>query len=194
MSDDLTNLTQLLDRISLAADGQKSVSLDMIVRMVGTESFGPLLLLIGVILFSPVSGIPGVPTLSGVIILTISIQLLLGKKRFWLPQWLRRRRFSQKKLDRALRRLRRPARLIDRRLQPRLTILIHGPGIILIAVFCVVIAAGMPAMELVPFSATTAGAALIVFGLSLIANDGLLALLAMVFTGLAFSLILSRIL
>ncbi|MFP4444627.1 MAG: exopolysaccharide biosynthesis protein [Desulfosudaceae bacterium] len=194
MSEAFTNLTQLLDRIKQATDGQKSVSLDLIVRIVGTESFGPLLLLIGVILFSPVSGIPGVPTLSGVIILTTAVQLLLGRRRFWLPQWLRRRRFSQKKLDRALRRLRRPAYFIDRRLQPRLTILTHGPGIILIVVFCVVIAAAMPAMELVPFSATTAGAALIVFGLSLIANDGLLALLAMVFTGLAFSLILSHVL
>jgi hypothetical protein len=48
----------------------------------------------------------------------------------------------------------------------------------------------MPAMELVPFSANGAGAALTAFGLSLIAHDGLLALLAFVFTAMTFGLVL----
>ena len=40
----------------------------------------------------------------------------------------------------------------------------------------------MPVMEVIPFSASGAGAALTAFGLALIARDGLMALLALIFT------------
>jgi hypothetical protein len=44
------------------------------------------------------------------------------------------------------------------------------------------IALAIPPMELVPFAATIAGAALTAFALSLIADDGLLMLIALGFT------------
>ncbi len=59
----------------------------------------------------------------------------------------------------------------------------------MVAIFCIVIAAGMPLMKLVPFSATTAGVALAAFGLALIAHDGLLALLAFLATAIALGLV-----
>ena len=52
----------------------------------------------------------------------------------------------------------------------------------MIAIVCVLLAAAMPPMELVPFSANGAGAALVAFGLALIARDGLLAVLALLIT------------
>lgn len=74
------------------------------------------------------------------------------------------------------------ARFVDRLLRPRLTILTQGAGTYAIAALCLGIAATMPVMEMVPFSANAAGLALTVFGLSLVARDGLLALFAFVLT------------
>ena len=54
---------------------------------------------------------------------------------------------------------------------------------------CIIIAISMPAMEVVPFVANAAGAALTAFGLSLIAHDGLLALIAFVFTTISVGLV-----
>lgn len=51
------------------------------------------------------------------------------------------------------------------------------------AIVCMLVALAMPAMEVVPFSANGAGAALMTFGLGIVARDGLLALLGMVITG-----------
>lgn len=182
MPEEPRSLQELLDRIMEAADDRDQVSLGEIMEAVGSRSFGPLLLLAGVITVSPLSGIPGVPTMMSVLVLLLAIQLLLPRKHFWLPQWLLRRSLPRDKLEKAMKWVRPPARLIDRLLRRRLTIFTNRAGMYAIAIICIVIAAAMPAMEVVPFTATGAGAALTAFGLSLIARDGSLALLAYLIT------------
>jgi hypothetical protein len=49
-------------------------------------------------------------------------------------------------------------------------------------VVCIAIALTMPPLEILPFVASLSGAALTAFGLSLVAGDGLLGLIAWVFT------------
>jgi hypothetical protein len=141
-----------------------------------------VLLLAGLIAVSPLSGIPGIPTTVAVIVIVVSVQFLIGRRHFWLPRWVRERHFPHDRFCRALARVRRPARVVDRFLKPRLEILTHAGGVHAIAVLCIVIAATMPPLEIVPFAATAAGFALTAFGLSLIAEDGLVALIALLVT------------
>jgi hypothetical protein len=189
MAQDLTNLEQLLGRIDQAKENRDEVSLGMIVEEIGSRSFGPLLLMAGIVLFSPLSGVPGLPTIMGVLVLLIGLQLLVGKEHFWLPQWLLKRSVAREKISKALAWLRTPASFVDRWLQPRLEMFIGGVSRYAIAIICTMIAAGLPVMELVPFSSSGAGAALTAFGLGLIANDGLLALLAFAFTAITAGLV-----
>jgi hypothetical protein len=184
-----TNLEQLLDRIDAAAREGDPVSLGRILDLVGRRSFGPLLLVAGLITVAPVIGdVPGVPTVIGVFVLLIAGQLLLRRECFWLPHWMLRRTIARDKLCKVLGWLRPPARFVDRFLRPRLTMLTRATGLYAIAMVSVVIAAAMPAMEVVPFSANGAGAALTAFGLALIAHDGLLALVAFAFTAITLGL------
>lgn len=179
----IADLTQLLDRVGEAARAHERVSLDTIVERFGRRSFGPLLLLSGVITLAPVIGdIPGVPTLLALLVLLVAGQLVIGRQHLWLPQWLLKRAVARAKVERSIGWLRRPARAIDRLLRPRLSALTGWLGIRAIALCCIIIALAMPPMELVPFSANGAGLALTAFGLGLIARDGLLALLAFVVT------------
>jgi hypothetical protein len=194
MGQTLNNLEQVLDHIARAAGDRDAVSMGTIVEAVGRRSFGPLLLMAGVVMTSPLSGIPGMSTSMAVLVLSIAFQLLVGRDHFWLPGWLLQRSVSRKKLNRALDFLKRPARFIDRHLRPRLTILVHNAGAYVIAVLCIAIAAGMPIMELVPFSATAAGVALSAFGLALVARDGALALFAVAWTGITFHLVAAYLL
>jgi hypothetical protein len=182
MAQELTSLEQLLDRIGKTADNRNRIFLSTILETVGSRSFGPLLLMAGVILASPLSGIPGMPTAMGMLVLLIAVQLLLDRKHFWLPRWLLTRSVTRERLGLALRWMRPSARFIDRCVRPRLEILTSRTAANAIALVCLVIAAGIPLMELVPFSATGAGVALTAFGLSLIARDGFVALLAFAFT------------
>lgn len=151
----------------------------MILEVVGRRSFGPLLLIAGLIMLSLIIGdIPGVPSLVGIFVFLIAGQLLIQRKHLWLPQWLPKRSADQRKLCKALDWLRSPSRFVDKFLRPRLTFFTRSKGAYAISVACIFIALAMPVMEVVPFSANGAGATLTLFGLSIIAHDDILALLA----------------
>ncbi|SDJ50790.1 exopolysaccharide biosynthesis protein [Microbulbifer yueqingensis] len=186
---EFTSLQQLLAHIAQSAEERNRVSLGMVLDAVGPRSFAPVLLMVGLIVFSPLSGIPGLPTVMALLVLLVSVQLLIGRHHFWMPQWILRRSISKKKLLRALKWLDKPAAFIDRWLKPRLRFLVQRTGTFVIALICTAIALGMPVMELVPFSASMAGAALMAFGLALVAQDGVLALVAFTLTGLVVLMI-----
>ncbi len=143
----------------------------------------------------PVIGdIPGVPVLMGLLVLLVAAQLLLRRQHIWLPQWLLKRSVTVEKLNNGIGWLESPARFIDRFLRPRLIRLTNAAAQYAIAALCCVIAVLTPVMEVVPLTANVAGAALSAFGLSLIAHDGLLALLAFVFTAVTLGLLVYNLL
>ncbi|MDT8386553.1 MAG: exopolysaccharide biosynthesis protein [Thiogranum sp.] len=186
-SDQPADMATLLDRIEASIRREESVSTEMVLNAVGRRSFGPLLLVPGLITLAPLIGdIPGVPTLMGVLVLLVAVQLVIGRSHFWLPHWLLNRSVNGSKVCRVLKWLRPVARFLDRISKQRLTALTRGLGSWVIAVACVLIALALPPMEFIPFSANGAGAALTLFGLSLIAHDGLLALVGLLVTGGTF--------
>ena len=136
------------------------------------------MLLGGLITLSPLDIIPGIPTLIAVAVLIVCVQLLSGRRHFWLPAWVLRRWINRQRWRRALAWLRKPARFGDRFVRPRLIALTTGAAVKVIALGCIAVAVAMPFMEVVPFSANLAGIALTAFGLAVIAHDGLLALVA----------------
>lgn len=178
------SLEEVLERIGEAEPEEDDrFTVGAILEVVGRRSFAPLLVVAGIVILAPFVGdIPGVPVLVGLVVLLAAGQLLFRRDHFWLPRWLLKRAVARDKLCKALGWLRRPARFVDRLLRPRLTVLTEGPATYLIAIVCIAVAAATPAMELVPFSAAIAGAVLLAFGLALIADDGLLALIAYVLT------------
>jgi hypothetical protein len=188
------NLEQVLDGLCRAeADGGR-VSVASILQTIGRRSFGPVLLFAALVMMAPVIGdIPGVPVLAGSLICMVAVQLLIGRKHVWVPQLLLRRSASKEKLNRAVRKLRKPARFVDRLLRHRLESLTKGRMAQLILAVSLLISAATPLMELVPFSANVAGAALTAFGLALIANDGVFALVAYAFTVIVAGVVVANL-
>ncbi|MFO7550409.1 MAG: exopolysaccharide biosynthesis protein [Haliea sp.] len=192
---DFTNLEQLIDQILAASQSKGQVMLDDILNMVGRRSFGPLLLLAGLLTLAPIIGdIPGAPTVIGVFVFLLALQLLLGRDYFWLPDWLLCRSISGENVQKGLGYLYPPARFIDRFLKPRLFVLVDGYAQYMIALTALAIALCMPVMEVVPFSANAAGIVLVGFGLSMIARDGLLVLVSYGLTVATFGLVVFGVL
>lgn len=193
---DPLNLNELFDKIEESVDQEgEKISLGDVLDIIGRRSYGPVLLVAGLITLAPIIGdIPGVPTIMALIVILISVQLLIRKETFWLPAWLLDRSIKPEKLTKTLRWVRRPARFIDSYLKPRLLLFSTGIATYVIALVCMMIALVMPVMEMIPFSANGAGAALTAFGLALIARDGLLSLIAFSLTALTASVILYNLL
>ncbi|MEE4638901.1 MAG: exopolysaccharide biosynthesis protein [Wenzhouxiangella sp.] len=183
MEPDIRSLRQLLDTLRAIDKDHSPVDLDHILQVTGRRSFGPILLVAGLITLAPLVGdIPGVPTLMALLVILTSGQLLAGRRRIWLPRFLRERSVTRHNLERVLDRLERPARFMDRFFRPRLSVLVMGAGSYLIGSSAMLVALIMPILEFIPFSATLAGAALTAFGLSLIARDGYLAIFSLAST------------
>lgn len=190
------NLEELLGGIRRCAEEADKVKVDDIMDAVGGRSFGPLLLLAGVFVSAPgIADIPGVPTVIGLFVLTISVQLIFGNDHFWLPRWLLDRRIRSKTILKMTgsKWVKKPAAFIDRLLKERLRFLTGRPAMIGIAVVTVVTMLVMPLTEVVPLSANVVGAGAIAFGLSLIAKDGVMALAGFVISAAAVTLAIAGV-
>lgn len=185
-----TTLMDLIESIETLEKGASRVSVDDVVSAVGRRSFGPLLLVAGLITLAPIIGdIPGMPTLMAILVLLVSVQLLAGREAFWLPGFLLKRSFSRQKFNKGLQLMKKPARWVDGLLRVRLPWLTGYIGIRVTALVCLMIALAMPPMEFIPFSANGAGLALVLLGLGLVARDGLVLLLGLALFGATCTLI-----
>lgn len=174
------DVRSVIDRVEHAGkDGRVAVA--DVVDEIGTGAFGPLLLVPALVLVSPASGIPGIPTIGSLLISLIAIQIVAHRKILWLPAFLRNRTISKKRLDNAMAYLHKPARLIDRLTRRRLVFLVGWPFRIVPALISSVMVLFAPAFEMVPFSVSVAAAAVSLFGLAMVAEDGLLVLVGLAF-------------
>lgn len=163
-------LTQLLDAVDRAA-GQEDVEVRDILSEIGDRTITPVILVIALLLVSPLSGIPGLPTISAAIIIILAIQGLMGRQ-LWLPRWMLALQVGRSKLERAIGWLRKPAAWIDRNSHPRLQYLTRGPMRLLILAQCAVIPLGWPVLELLPGVTSLAAATVGLFAFGLFARDG----------------------
>lgn len=181
---DPTTLKAVLNEIQYLSKDCDTVSVGDILDMVGRRSFGPILLVAGLITVAPLIGdIPGVPTIMAAVVFLVALQILFRREKLWFPDSILNRSLEKDKLQNALEKMKKPAAYIDRILKPRLKTITTGAMIYPAAITCLCISLAMPVMEFIPFSANFAGAALTAFGLSFIARDGLMALFGYIFTG-----------
>ncbi|WP_018948728.1 exopolysaccharide biosynthesis protein [Thioalkalivibrio sp. ALMg11] len=173
------SLDGLLDELNDLEESD-SVSIDEILQAVGRRTFGPVLLIPGLMALTPVSAIPGVPSIVGIMVALLVGQMLIGRDRLWLPKFVLRRSISRERHDKAVRLMRPVARHVDRLIKPRMTWLMQGVGFYAMAISCFLLALAAPLMEAVPFAISGVGVAVTAFALALMADDGLLGLLVLI--------------
>jgi hypothetical protein len=171
-TDEPREVGAVLDSVEHAGEGER-VSVAEIVDSVGAGAFGPLLLVPAVILVTPVSGIPGMPTLGSLIISLIAGQIVIGRRCLWLPAFIRNRTISKRRLESAMKYLRKPSVLIDRMSRERLVFLTEKPLQLVPALICCMMVLFAPIFETVPFSVSLAAFAVSLFALGFVAKDGL---------------------
>ncbi len=178
------SIVEILDRTREAAGSDKT-SVRQAVESLGHVSHSALVLLPAILVVTPLSGIPGVSSVAGLIIGLISLQGVLGRNYLWLPEWILQREIDTGKLEKSLGYLRWPARFVDRHTERRLLFLVRPPARKALQAACMLCGFAMPFLELVPFSSSILAAAVSFFATALVADDGLLAITGLMFVAAA---------
>ena len=173
------SLTDVVEHTIGEANGE-TISVETLMRSFGHTSFVPLLILPALILITPLSGIPGLSTVCGIIIMLIAGQRLVGHRQIWLPGWIRRRTVKSANLRNGLSKLLPATRFIDGFSRIRLTFLFRWPFLFVLPLACVMFGAVMPLLEFVPFSSSLIGVAVTLIAFSMLTRDGLFALFSLI--------------
>ena len=179
---DPASLTELLDALR-PAPGADRITVAEILRRFGGRSFAPVILVPALILVSPLSAIPGSPTLGMLIIVTVTVQALLGRRHLWLPQVLMRRSVPAHRMARAVAWLERPVAWVDRHTRDRLHLLTVAPldRIALLAILCT--ALPWPLLEPLPMVTSIGAFGVSMLALGMMVRDGLYIVLGYAFIG-----------
>ncbi|SFE19373.1 Uncharacterized conserved protein [Sulfitobacter brevis] len=191
-TDDHT-LSHLLDGMEHAATAG-SVSVRDIIAEFGDRSVTPFILMVSLLMVSPLSGIPGAPTISACIIILLSAQALYGRRSLWLPDFLLRREMSARRLKKAVQWMRKPCAFVDRHSHKRMRILTSGPMRWLTLAACIVIPLGWPMLEVLPMVTSLGALTVGLMAFGLFTRDGLYVLfgyiLAIASAGLGLALLI----
>lgn len=181
-SDKGLSLTDILGRLRSRTDG-KGLSIGEAMGALGTRAFGPVIAALGLVAASPLGAVPGLPMLLAALLILLCAQILIGKRRFWLPASLERRWVDADSARRAFDRLTGVARVVDRLIKPRWCGLFTTLAERLIALLAIALAASMVPLELVPFGVALPALALTLLGLSLTNYDGFLLMIGIAVVG-----------
>ncbi|WP_298914889.1 exopolysaccharide biosynthesis protein [uncultured Algimonas sp.] len=171
-------LQGVLTHVLSEMDGADSNMRDIVISM-GHRAFGPVMVLCGLFLMTPLGALPGLPTAFGLINIAFAVQLLARRPHPWVPDFLARVRVPHRRVAAVHAKVGPWLAKIDNVIQPRLAWATEGPMLVLAALVAILLSAAMIPLGLIPFGVVPAAAILGVMGLALIARDGVLMLLAL---------------
>lgn len=166
------DLVALIDKIKNNIEGD-DVSVADIQEALGRRSFGPLLLIAGLLAILPTGLIPGMGWGTGTIMTVTFAQLLVGAQRLVLPGFIKHRSLKRETVEKTLERVRPWAEWMSRYSGPRLDFLLRAPFLQLVALSGLAMALTMFPLGSVPFGAFPGGVSSIVIGIGLAVRDGL---------------------
>lgn len=171
------SIGDVVDGIEDIADKQDNVAINDLLDEFGDRSFAPLMLILALVGITPVGAIPGVPTILGVCIALIAVQMAWGRDHVWLPKFVTTRGIKSKRLTKGKGALDKIAEVMDAVAKRRLKALASGPARRVAAGLIVVLCLALPVLELVPFAATAPFLSIAILSLALMVRDGLVLLI-----------------
>lgn len=175
-------LTTLLEILESSGTSDR-LTLGEVLATIGERGYAPLTLILSLIALLPTGAVPGVPTVCGISIVLVSVQLVFGKRVPWLPKRMRALSIGRTRFIAVAERIRPWTRRIDRLVKPRLQWLVEGAAARFIGLLFVLLAVCMPPLEILPFAAAAPSGGIALISLGLAGRDGLWVLLGLLPAG-----------
>lgn len=163
-----TLLTDTLDVLASGCAGE-CISFDDLTSTLGAKCFAGLLFLLAAPNIFPTP--PGVDIALSIPLAILSVQLIFGARRPWLPGWVLRREVSTERFAKVVERLSPVTRRVELVLKRRLDMLtgVIGRRLIAIVSLSLAIMLALP----IPLGNAVPGAAISLFALGLLYRDGI---------------------
>ena len=164
--------SELLDDLVDAFPGEKT-SIGALIDQLDSRAHGMLLLVLALPMCIP--NIPGISTIFGVLMMLPAIQLVLGSRRLWVPQRVRKWEIESAPLRRTLRTAVPPLKRVEYLIKPRWSRLTRFPVTILVGLQTLLMAFIL--ILPIPFANWPPGMTVAMTSLALLQRDGVLMLL-----------------
>jgi len=169
--------------------GGQETDLRSVIMAFDDRAFGPVLILCGLFLLTPLGFIPFLPTALAVIIISFAGQPLFGRDYPWMPDFIGKVKIKhatiQKTKDKAGPWLAR----IDGLIKPRMKWAAGDLARTLAALISVILAITMIPLNFVPFGVVIPGFVVCILGLGITARDGLIMVFGFTLSAAAAGLI-----
>lgn len=150
------------------------------------RGFGPMLALPAFWACTPVGAIPGVPSIAGLTILLISLQILLGRRHPWLPSKVMSLECNADKVSQVVNTVKPYALRVDKLLVPRCFFMREPIFRSLIALCCAGCGLVMIPLELIPLMGLVPAFAVFIMAIGMATDDGAVALIGVSISLLGF--------
>lgn len=174
------SLGSVAERLLEVAGPTDDISVDMLIRALGERSHYTLLLVIAALAATPLSGIPGVSVVCGLLIAIIAGERIVSGDRIRLPPWAKRQNFPAGKVRGTLKKIRPAIDWVDRHTHRRLGWLMASPMNRLPLIVCLVGGLAMPFLELVPFTSSIVASGITLISVGMITRDGVFVSLSLI--------------
>ena len=130
-------LTATLEAIRDDTEQGESISVKELMTALNSRGYGPLLIGPALITVLPTGAIPGIPAISALLIIFVSIQILFKKQQPWIPKRFKSASFSRKKFISGLEKVKPYTKKVDSLFYPRLQFLVRHEIQPFIALLCI---------------------------------------------------------
>ncbi|MGE0231219.1 MAG: exopolysaccharide biosynthesis protein [Flavobacteriaceae bacterium] len=151
----------------------QTVSIEALLKDLGDRSFGWTLLLFALVNLLPLP--LGSTLVTGIPLLLVSAQMVLGLHHVWLPRFVTRQRISRSGLRHGIIRLKPIMRRIERIIHPRRQWVFDQEKLLGAAIFCIAFALFLP----LPLSGWLPALSLLVVAFGIVERDGTVTLIGL---------------
>lgn len=185
-----TPLQSVMDQIAITLEGSASVDLKTVVEAFGNRAFGPIMVLCGLCMLTPLGGLPGLPPAFGVIVIVFALQLLFKRQSPWMPEVLRKVKIPAEKFLKVQAKVRPILAKIDHIINERFQWAVTGSMQVVVSVIAIILSLTFFPLGMIPFGVVAPAAIILILGLGITARDGILILIGLtlslgVFAGVA---------
>ncbi|MCQ0970474.1 exopolysaccharide biosynthesis protein [Paracoccus sp. TK19116] len=183
------SLPAIVDGLRQTAEGRSEVSVSRIIEAIGPRSHFTIILVVAAIATTPLSGIPGMSVICGLLIAIVAAERIFSGGTVRLPRWITRRSLPADKFTKTLDIIDPVVRFLDRHTRRRAAWLMHSPWNRLPLLICLVCGLTMPFLELIPFTSSIVAGGVTLIAIGMITRDGLFLFMALIpFVALIFLL------